>query len=165
MIVATQKLLPVYFKANRFTLLLPICIMLPCIHVIIALALINKQLLRIGLPVWNRVIYLATIKNVPPVSLYTSVFDIFVYNVKRWGKRAAHNRAQIVYYIAENLELRHDEVAQRISAMTGRSIKDAKQEVDLAVQRLFHWGAYADKYGGTIQVCKNCVRDSHCMIV
>ena len=37
----------------------------------------------------------------------------------RWGKRAAHNRAQIVYYIAENLELRHDEVAQRIANMTG----------------------------------------------
>ena len=37
----------------------------------------------------------------------------------RWGKRAAHNRAQIVYYIAENLELRHKEVAQRISDMTG----------------------------------------------
>ena len=38
----------------------------------------------------------------------------------RWGKRAAHNRAQIVYYIAENLELRHREVAQRIADMTGR---------------------------------------------
>ena len=36
-----------------------------------------------------------------------------------WGKQAAHNRAQIVYYIAENLELRHDEVAQRIANMTG----------------------------------------------
>ena len=36
-----------------------------------------------------------------------------------WGKRAAHNRAQIVYYIAENLELRHDEVAHRIATMTG----------------------------------------------
>jgi aldehyde dehydrogenase (NAD+) len=68
-----------------------------------------------------------------------------------WGKRAAHNRAQIVYYIAENLELRHSEMAQRISAMTGKSIEDAKSEVDLAIQRLFHWGAYADKYGGTVQ--------------
>ncbi|XP_065831165.1 aldehyde dehydrogenase family 16 member A1-like [Oscarella lobularis] len=68
-----------------------------------------------------------------------------------WGKRAAHNRAQIVYYIAENLELRHGEVAARIAAMTGRSLQDAKEEVDLSIQRLFHWGAYADKYGGTVQ--------------
>ena len=37
----------------------------------------------------------------------------------RWGKRAAHNRAQVVYFIAENLELRHREVAQRIADMTG----------------------------------------------
>lgn len=70
----------------------------------------------------------------------------------RWGKRAAHNRAQIVYYIAENLELRHNEVALRISDMTGRSIDICKQEVDIAIQRLFHWGAYADKYGGVVQV-------------
>ena len=69
-----------------------------------------------------------------------------------WGRRAAHNRAQIVYYIAENLELRHDEVAQRIADMTGKSIEDSKKEVDLSIQRLFYWGAYADKYGGTVQV-------------
>jgi hypothetical protein len=76
----------------------------------------------------------------------------------RWGKRAAHNRAQIVYYIAENLELRHDEVAARISAMTGREMADCKREVDLAVQRLFYWGAYADKYGGTVQVWQSLLR-------
>ena len=57
-----------------------------------------------------------------------------------------------MYYIAENLELRHDEIAQRIAAMTGRSLDDCKKEVDLSIQRLFHWGAYADKYGGVVQV-------------
>ena len=74
----------------------------------------------------------------------------------RWGKRAAHNRAQIVYYIAENLELRHNEFAQKISAMTGKSLEEAKKEVDVSIQRLFYWGAYADKYGGTVQVCTDC---------
>ena len=73
----------------------------------------------------------------------------------RWGKRAAHNRAQIVYYIAENLELRHDEVAQRIADMCGKPLEDCKKEVDLAIQRLFYWGAYADKYGGQVQVGSN----------
>ena len=70
----------------------------------------------------------------------------------RWGKRAAHNRAQITYYMAENLELRHEEFASKISNLTGKSMDDARKELDLAVQRLFHWGAYCDKYGGTIQV-------------
>ena len=70
----------------------------------------------------------------------------------RWGKRAAHNRAQIVYYIAENLELRRNEVASRISDMTGQNMTESLNEVDLSIQRLFYWGAYADKYGGTVQV-------------
>ena len=39
----------------------------------------------------------------------------------RWGKRAAHNRAQICYYIAENLMARGVEFAQRITSQTGRS--------------------------------------------
>ncbi|KAK6170273.1 hypothetical protein SNE40_018701 [Patella caerulea] len=68
-----------------------------------------------------------------------------------WGKRAAHNRAQIVYYMAENLEVRRDEIAGRITSMCGKSIDDSRLEVDQAIQRLFYWGAYCDKYGGTVQ--------------
>lgn len=71
----------------------------------------------------------------------------------RWGKRAAHNRAQIVYYMAENLEIRRDEIAGRIQLMTGRKLEECVTEVDLSIQRLFHWGAYCDKYGGGVQVC------------
>ncbi|XP_077313134.1 aldehyde dehydrogenase family 16 member A1 [Lithobates pipiens] len=68
-----------------------------------------------------------------------------------WGKRASHNRAQIVYYMAENLELRRNEVAQRLSTLTGQSIDKSQQEVDCSIQRLFYWGAYCDKYGGNVQ--------------
>ena len=41
-----------------------------------------------------------------------------------WGKRTAHNRAQIVYYMAENLELRRSEIAQRLADVTGRELKE-----------------------------------------
>jgi aldehyde dehydrogenase (NAD+) len=68
-----------------------------------------------------------------------------------WGKRAAHNRAQIVYYMAENIQIRRSEFACRIAAITGKSVDDAGKEVDAAIDRLFHWGAYADKFGGTVQ--------------
>ncbi|XP_030053777.1 aldehyde dehydrogenase family 16 member A1 [Microcaecilia unicolor] len=68
-----------------------------------------------------------------------------------WGKRAAHNRAQIVYYMAENLELRREEMAQRLSALMGMPVPEALREVDASIQRLFLWGAYCDKYGGTVQ--------------
>jgi aldehyde dehydrogenase (NAD+) len=68
-----------------------------------------------------------------------------------WGKRAAFNRAQICYYIAENLQLRRAEFAQSLQAMTGREMGSCEHEVDLSIQRLFYWASYADKYGGTVQ--------------
>lgn len=68
-----------------------------------------------------------------------------------WGKRAAHNRAQIVYYMAENLELRRDEIAQGLSKASGESIEVSLKEVDDSIARLFYWAAYSDKYGGQVQ--------------
>ncbi|MDP1701661.1 MAG: aldehyde dehydrogenase family protein [Aestuariivirga sp.] len=65
-----------------------------------------------------------------------------------WSKAAAHNRAQILYYVAENLSARSDEFASRIKAMTGNS--KAKYEVDASIQRLFSYGAWADKYDGAV---------------
>ena len=68
-----------------------------------------------------------------------------------WASRTGHNRAQILYYIAENLSARSDEFAMRLVSMTGATAKSAQDEVDLAIDRLFTYAAYADKYGGTIQ--------------
>jgi aldehyde dehydrogenase (NAD+) len=68
-----------------------------------------------------------------------------------WGKRAAHNRAQICYYIAENLQIRSREFAQRIHDQTGREVESCEEEVRESIQRLFHYAAYADKLGGVVQ--------------
>jgi aldehyde dehydrogenase (NAD+) len=68
-----------------------------------------------------------------------------------WAMRHGHNRAQILYFIAENLDARRDEFARRIRSMTGRSLKSAENEVELSVARLFTYAAWADKYGGTVQ--------------
>jgi len=68
-----------------------------------------------------------------------------------WGKRAAYNRAQILYYIAENLNIREGEFADRIGAMTGKSREDSLREVEASISRLFTYAAYADKYGGEVQ--------------
>ena len=62
-----------------------------------------------------------------------------------------HNRAQILYYIAENLSARHSEFAARLVAMTDCDALAAEREVDAAIDRLFHWAATADKSGGTVQ--------------
>ena len=63
-----------------------------------------------------------------------------------WAKATAHNRAQVLYYIAENLAIRADEFAARIVAQTG--VQDAAREVQASIERLFYWAAWADKYDG-----------------
>ncbi|XP_065053435.1 aldehyde dehydrogenase family 16 member A1-like [Rhopilema esculentum] len=68
-----------------------------------------------------------------------------------WSKRTGHNKAQIIYYVAENLELRQSEIANRLQEEVGCDFEDAQKQVTASIQRLFHWAAYADKYGGSVQ--------------
>jgi aldehyde dehydrogenase (NAD+) len=63
-----------------------------------------------------------------------------------WTKATAHNRAQVLYYIAENLAIRADEFAARLAAMTGSN--DPQREVQASIERLFYYAAWADKYDG-----------------
>ncbi len=62
-----------------------------------------------------------------------------------WARTTSHTRAQILYYIAENLAARGDAFADRIEAMTGA---DGVAEVEASISRLFTWAAWADKYDG-----------------
>jgi aldehyde dehydrogenase (NAD+) len=64
---------------------------------------------------------------------------------KGWARTTGHNRAQILYYIAENLSARAAEFASRLHAMTG---KPGAAEVEATIQRLFTYAAWADKYDG-----------------
>jgi len=68
-----------------------------------------------------------------------------------WAKKSPFNRQQILYYIAENLEIRKRGFARRLVELTGVSTEEAETEVSQSVARLFYWAAYADKYGGTVQ--------------
>ena len=67
-----------------------------------------------------------------------------------WGTASEHNRAQILYYIAENLSVRADEFAARLSILTGDRKGAVKSEVEAAVARLFTFAAWADKYEGAV---------------
>jgi len=67
---------------------------------------------------------------------------------KGWGRASAHLRAQILYYIAENLSARADEFAGRLKDMTGRS---GTQEVEASIARLFTYAAWADKFDGAVK--------------
>ena len=65
---------------------------------------------------------------------------------KGWSKTTGHLRAQILYYIGENLSARADEFASRINALIGG--KTGTAEVDDAINWLFTWAAWADKNDG-----------------
>jgi len=65
-----------------------------------------------------------------------------------WAKATAHNRAQVLYYVAENLAQRGDEVAARLAAVVGQ--KQAEAEVRLGIERIFSYAAWADKFEGTV---------------
>lgn len=66
-----------------------------------------------------------------------------------WARRTAYNRAQILYFIAENLELRAEEFSQRLVGWHGAE-SAARDEVAAVVRHLFTWGAWADKYDGRV---------------
>jgi aldehyde dehydrogenase (NAD+) len=65
-----------------------------------------------------------------------------------WGKATAHNRAQVLYYCAENLSQRRDEIIRRLAAVVGE--KQAAAEVDLGIERIFSYAAWADKFDGAV---------------
>ncbi len=65
-----------------------------------------------------------------------------------WGKAAAHNRAQVLYYCAENLAQRRSEIFHRLAAAVGE--KQAAAEVELGIERIFSYAAWADKFDGAV---------------
>jgi len=65
-----------------------------------------------------------------------------------WTAASAHNRAQVLYYIAENLSARAEEFAVRLARMTGSA--EAALEVERSIERLFTYAAWADKFDGRV---------------
>ncbi len=69
-------------------------------------------------------------------------------NAESWARATAHNRAQVLYYCAENLSQRRDEIIRGLSAVVGA--KQAAAELDLSIERIFSYAAWADKFDGAV---------------
>jgi aldehyde dehydrogenase (NAD+) len=65
-----------------------------------------------------------------------------------WAKTTAHNRAQVLYYMAENLSQRCDEIAHRLTAAVGEA--RAAAELNAGIERIFSYAAWADKFDGAV---------------
>ncbi len=66
-----------------------------------------------------------------------------------WAHATAHNRAQVLYYIAENLAERADEFGARLARSTD-DVRSARAEVELSIRRLYTYAAWADKWDGHV---------------
>ncbi|MDH3222642.1 MAG: aldehyde dehydrogenase family protein [Gemmatimonadota bacterium] len=66
-----------------------------------------------------------------------------------WGRASGHHRAQILYFLGENLTARGKDFAELLRA-TGVDAASAGSEVDAAVQHLFTFAAWADKVDGQV---------------
>ncbi len=65
-----------------------------------------------------------------------------------WAKATAHNRAQVLYYCSENLSQRREEIVRVLAAIVGT--KQAAAELDLSIERIFSYAAWADKFDGAV---------------
>jgi len=65
-----------------------------------------------------------------------------------WGKTTAHNRAQVLFYLAENFSQRRDEVVHRLADAVGEA--QARREVECGIERIFSYAAWADKFDGAV---------------
>ncbi|HEU4681554.1 MAG TPA: aldehyde dehydrogenase family protein, partial [Gemmatimonadales bacterium] len=66
-----------------------------------------------------------------------------------WARVTAHQRAQVLYYLAENLATRADEFSRQLAALAGDS-QSAEREVALTIGRIYTYAAWADKYDGSV---------------
>jgi aldehyde dehydrogenase (NAD+) len=65
-----------------------------------------------------------------------------------WSGTTGHLRAQILYYMAENLSARGAEFARNLDAYSGA--KNGKDQVEKALDTLFTFAAWADKNDGGV---------------
>lgn len=69
-----------------------------------------------------------------------------------WGGVTAHNRAQVLYYLAENLSQRRADLTATLAA-AGASKPEA--EVEATIRRAFWYAAQADKFDGAVTATKS----------
>jgi aldehyde dehydrogenase (NAD+) len=68
----------------------------------------------------------------------------------QWAATTAHNRAQVLYYVAENLSARAAEFSQRIAQLSGKDKASSQAELDLCIRRIYTYAAMTDKYDSRV---------------
>ncbi len=72
-----------------------------------------------------------------------------------WSAATAHNRAQVLYYLGENLDARRADFVARLIESTGVNEKKAEEEFEASLRRIFYYAAQADKFDGSVHSTKS----------
>jgi len=65
-----------------------------------------------------------------------------------WERNSAHGRAQVLYYLAENLSAQPARLLECLAPLTGRAA--AAAELQASIECLFRFAAWADKFDGAV---------------
>ncbi|MEJ8852972.1 aldehyde dehydrogenase family protein [Variovorax robiniae] len=65
-----------------------------------------------------------------------------------WERSTGHARAQVLYFIAENLEAQRARFVAALAQV--QPVVDAQREFDASIETLFHYAAWADKFDGAV---------------
>jgi NAD-dependent aldehyde dehydrogenases len=92
---------------------------------------------------------------------------------QKWSQASTHNRAQVLFYLAENLAVRADEFARQLVIRNGATEAAAHAEVEAAVHASLHlrgvgrqvrrrraYAAAARRRAGNARAAR---RDRHCL--
>lgn len=77
------------------------------------------------------------------------------HKAKCWSKRTGHERAQLLYYIAENLAARKQEFSDRLQVQLNYTSAQSMEEIEKSMEALFCAAAYADKFDGAVHSTLN----------
>ncbi len=72
------------------------------------------------------------------------------YKATGWASTTQHTRAQILYYLAENLSYRKREFCERLEQTTMATSAEAESEFDASINLIFTYAAWCDKYEGRV---------------
>lgn len=67
-----------------------------------------------------------------------------------WRQKTGYNKAQLLYYLAENLQKRREEFSSLLTKMTGQSKEMANKEIDDSIRDVFKWAGFCDKSSGSL---------------
>ena len=67
-----------------------------------------------------------------------------------WARMTGHGRAQVLWFIAENMESRKEDFVRLLMDLTGDQEETCRAEFEMAVCEWTKWASWSDKHDGHV---------------